>query len=510
MDIITLKSFIPEIFFSCAILFQLVYNVRIINNLKYNFPLLNKEVFFQTLFILLCVIYMYNDLKLEGFLSSFSLINDEGTRTTKLILFIISACSLFVIHEAFNLQKLNFFEFYSVLLLSILSLVVMISSSDLILFYLAMEMQALCFYVLASLNRNSTFSIEAGLKYFISGSFISGFYLLGCSLIYGSLGTINLHNINLLTSFNIESYSIELNFLILLGSILVTSTLLFKLACAPFHFWSPDVYEGAPIASTLAFSVLPKIAIFFFFIKWINSLNTIFYSLSDILLVFGIISAIVGTFFALNQKRLKRLVIYSSIAQTGFLVAGLSNNSIDSFTAVYFFLFVYLITSILIWGHFTVFYRFSAKINEFYSKELSPLFLSSLSHLVKTNSFWAFSFVIIFFSIAGVPPLTGFLAKMLIIYELIAVNKILGAISLIVISSISVYYYIRMIKVVYFEPGKEITSVNNKFTVVFVNSELDRVFFLFVILLFTLGVVFYFPTFFLTICQYIVIHSFGF
>src|SRR5574343_1925882 len=99
---------------------------------------------------------------------------------------------------------------------------------------------------------------------------------------------------------------------------------------------------------------------------------------------------------------------------------------------------------------------------------------------------------------------------MLIIYELIAANKILGAISLIVISSISVYYYIRMIKVVYFEPGKEITSVNNKFTVVFVNSELDLVFFLFVILLFTLGVVFYFPTFFLTICQYIVIHSFGF
>ena len=318
MDIITLKSFIPEIFLSCAILFQLVYNVRVVNNLKYNFPVISKEVFFQTLFILCCLAYMYSDLKLEGFLSNFILMNDEGTRLSKLVIIVISICALFVVHEGFKLQKINFFEFYSILALSILSLLLMISSSDLILFYLTMEMQALCFYILASLNRNSTFSVEAGLKYFVSGSFISGFYLLGSSLIYGTLGTLNLNNINLLTVFSIDTYSSELNFLVLIGVILVTSTLLFKLACAPFHFWSPDVYDGAPIASTLVFSVLPKFAIFFFFIKWINSLNTLFDSISDILLIFGVLSAFVGTFFALNQKRLKRLIIYSSIAQTGF------------------------------------------------------------------------------------------------------------------------------------------------------------------------------------------------
>lgn len=509
MDIITLKSFIPEIFFSCAILFQLVYNVRVINNLKYNFPLISKEVFFQTIFILLCLAYMYNDLQLEGFLSSFSLVNDEGTRVTKLILVLISACSLFVIHEAFNLQKLNFFEFYSVLLLALLSLLIMISASDLIIFYLVMEMQALCFYVLASLNRNSTFSIEAGLKYFVSGAFISGFYLLGCSLIYGALGTLNLHNINLLTSFSVETYSVELNFLILVGVVLVISTLLFKLACAPFHFWSPDVYDGAPIASTLAFSVLPKFAIFFFFIKWINAINLLFVPISDILLFFGILSAFVGTFFALNQKRVKRLIIYSSIAQTGFLVAGLSSNTIDGFTAVYFFLLIYLITSILIWGHFTAFYQFSARLSGFYVKEVSPLFLSSFSNLAKTNSLWAFSFVVVFFSIAGIPPLTGFLAKMVIIYELIASNKLIGAIALILISSVSVYYYIRMIKVAYFEPGKEDTG-SKRVNVVFLNSNLDRLYFIFTFLLFLIGVLFYFPTLFLTICQYVVIHSFGF
>ena len=510
MDIITLKSFIPEIFLSCAILFQLVYNVRVVNNLKYNFPVISKEVFFQTLFILVCLAYMYNDLKLEGFLSNFILMNDEGTRLSKLVIIVISICALFVVHEGFKLQKINFFEFYSILALSILSLLLMISSSDLILFYLTMEMQALCFYILASLNRNSTFSVEAGLKYFVSGSFISGFYLLGSSLIYGTLGTLNLNNINLLTAFSIDTYSSELNFLVLIGVILVTSTLLFKLACAPFHFWSPDVYDGAPVASTLVFSVLPKFAIFFFFIKWINSLNTLFDSISDILLMFGILSVFVGTFFALNQKRLKRLIIYSSIAQTGFLVAGLSANNIDSYTAVYFFLLVYLITSILIWGHFTVFYKFSSKVSSFYSKESTPLFLSSLSNLFKRNSLWAFSFIFVFFSIAGIPPLTGFLSKMLILYELVASYKIIGAISLIVISAVSVYYYIRMIKVVYFEPSKETNKTTSEFTVVFLNKELDRIYFLFVVLLFIIGILFYFPTLLLTACQYIVIHSFGF
>ena len=510
MDIITLKSFIPEIFFSCAILFQLVYNIRIVNNLKFNFPLITKEIFFQTLFILICLAYFYNDLKIEGFLSNFALVNDESTRVTKLIFILITICALFVIHEAFNVQKLNFFEYYSVLLFAVLSLLLMISATDLIFFYLTMEMQALCFYILASFNRNSTFSVEAGLKYFVSGSFISGFYLLGCSLIYGSLGTLNLHDISLLTVFDIGTYSNELNLLVLIGTILITSTLLFKLACAPFHFWSPDVYDGAPIASTLAFSVLPKLALFFFFIKWVTSLNTVFNSISDVLLIFGILSAFLGTFFALNQTRLKRLIIYSSIAQTGFLVASLSANNINSFTALYFFLLVYLITSILIWGHFIVFYKFHAKISEFYLKNLDSLFLSSVANLFKTNSFWAFSFLLIFFSIAGIPPLTGFLSKMLIIYELVSSNYLIGAIALIVISAVSVYYYIRMIKVVYFEPLKESRKTQNDFTIVFLDESLDRIYFLFAVLLFVLLVLFYFPTLFLTICQYIVIHSFGF
>jgi NADH-quinone oxidoreductase subunit N len=508
MDIIILKSFLPEIFFSFAILTQLVHNIRIVNNIKYNFPIINKEVFVQTIFILLVLLCFYNDLKIEGFLSTFTLINDEGSRVAKILFIVVCTLSLVIVYEANKIQKINFFEFYSIFLLSILGLLLMINSSDLIIFYLAMETQALCFYILASLNRNSIFSIEAGLKYFISGSFMSGFYLLGCSFIYGSLGTINLNSLNLLLSFEIDTYDETLKYLAIMGVIMITSTILFKLACAPFHFWSPDVYDGAPIGSTLVFSVVSKLPIIFFFLRWINSTNLLFESISTVLLVFGLFSTVVGTFFAMSQKRLKRLIIYSSIAQTGFLVVALSVNSLESSTAVYFFLIVYLITSILVWGHFVIFYLFSSKINAFYMKGVESLFISSLSNLFKFNGLWSFSIVLIFFSIGGVPPLTGFLSKILIVYSLITVKNLVAAILLIVISSISVYYYIRMIKVVYFEPKLE--SVSQEFKIISSDKELQRIYLLFSSLLTLIILIFYFPTLSIMLCQYMVINLIGF
>ena len=510
MDIINIKSFIPEIFFSISIIFQLLCNVKIVNNSRYNYPILSKEIFFQALYILICLFCLYNELKLESYFSDFLITNDEGVKYTKMTVVIISLFIMPIINESFKTQKINFFEFYSIFLLALLSLLIMISSCDLMLFYILMEMQALCFYILTSINRNSTFSAEAGLKYFVSGSFISGFYLLGCSLIYGSLGTLNLKNINLLLAFNIDIFSSELRIFVLAGASFIICTLLFKLTCVPFHFWSPDVYDGAPISSTLVLSVLPKLSLFYFFIKLINSLNNVFVNINFLLLTLGISSALVGTLFAINQKRLKRLIIYSSIAQTGFLISGLSTGNIEGYTSVYFFLYVYLITSIMIWGHFIVFYAFYSRTATFCLSELNPLFLSSLSNLFKKNSLWCFSFIIIFFSVGGIPPLSGFLSKMFILYELVNYKKIIGAILLIFVSAVSIYYYIRLIKILYFESKNLNTSNNDSFKVIFFTEDLDRIYLLFAIILFCIIILFYFPTLILTLSQYIAIHSFGF
>jgi len=173
--------------------------------------------------------------------------------------------ALLFIGRSFCLQSINFFEYFTVFLLSLLALLLLINSSDILSAYLIIEMQALCFYILASFKRNSSFSTEAGLKYFISGSFISGVFLLGASLIYGCLGTLNFNILSWLLTFDFSSDFIILRILIIIAVCLITFTLCFKIAAAPFHFWSPDVYEGSPLASTLVFSIIPKISLFVFF-----------------------------------------------------------------------------------------------------------------------------------------------------------------------------------------------------------------------------------------------------
>ncbi len=506
MDTLIFKSFLPEIFFSLATLIQVVLNTKVINDLKYNFPIVDKEVFYQTVFVLILFVIFQNDLKIEGILGTNTLANESTIRLVKQLFCIFAIFALVIVNEAHVLQKLNFTEFYFIFSLSIFSLILMISCSDLLIFYLLMEMQALCFYVLAAFNRNSIFSVEGGIKYFISGAFISGFYLLGVSFLYGSLGTINLNNLQSILSFDLSTYNENLIYLLYLSITLITSTLLFKVASAPFHFWSPDVYDGAPLSSTIVFSIIPKIPLFFFFMKWLNSINVVSENLSTVLVMFGLLSVFVGTFFALGQKRLKRLIVYSSVAQTGFLVLGIGLLNLEGYSYTFFFLALYVMTSILIWGHFVLFHSYSSKTNSYYENELTSLYISTINNLFKDNVIWAFSLVIIFFSIAGIPPLSGFLSKMLVIYNLVNLDFVVSAVILVLISSVSVYYYIRILKVAYFEPKKE--NFSEDFKVIYAKHDLDFVNLLIPLLLSFLILLFYSPSFFLLLSQYASFGSF--
>ena len=509
MDITVIKSFFPEVFLSLSLLFQLVFNIRLINNLKYNYPIVDQEVFYQTLFILISMFFLYTNLKIEGYFSNFLFINDDSTRIIKMLVLITCFLTFNIVLQTFKLQKLNFFEYFVIFLISLLSLLLLISASDLISFYLVIEMQALCFYVLASFKRYSSFSAEAGLKYFISGAFISGFFLLGSSLLYFALGTLNFNALTILLSFPFSESNSTLEYITFIGIIFITSTLLFKISCAPFHFWSPDVYDGSPLSSTIIFSIIPKLSLITFFIKWLCCLNIYSSNISFMLLICGISSVFIGTFYALNQKRLKKLIIYSSIAQIGFIAIGLASNTLGGYSAIIFFLIIYLITSILVWGHFSLFYSFQQKINTFFNKTSSPLFISSLTNLFNKNKLWGFSFIIIFFSIGGIPPLTGFLAKILILFEVINSNNIIIASVLIILSSISMFYYIRMIKIMFFEP-KGIDKSYEKFQIIFHNSSLDKIYLCVAFLLFLLMVSFFFPTGLLILCEYIILNLSGF
>jgi NADH-quinone oxidoreductase subunit N len=451
MDIIFFKSFLPEIFLSISILINLIFNVRLINKFEFNYPVISNEIVSQILVILFNVLILYYYQEIEGYLINFLFINNKSIFLPKIFIVSSSICCLITIWHSFKIENINFFEYFNLFLLSILSLLLLVSSYDFISIYLIIEMQALCFYTLASFKRNSAFSAEASLKYFISGSFISGLLLFGISIIYGLFGTLNLNDLSLIFLFPISNNEKLFNFLSLVGIISVMITFFFKVGAAPFHFWVPDVYDGAPLASTIIFSILPKIALFFLFKTWIESVSSFFSQIEFLFIFVSFCSIVIGTFLSLNQKRVKRLVIYSSIGQVGFLLAALIPTTVNGTSSLYFFFVIYIITSILTWSQITQNYLSQKKTNFFYFSEIQSFFLSDLSGLFRINATWALSFVLIFFSLGGLPPLSGFFAKIFILFALIETKNLFVSFFLVLISAISVYYYIRMIKISFFE-----------------------------------------------------------
>ena len=503
MDSAVLKSFLPEIFISLFILFQLIVNILILYDVTNCNPSVLKEVVVQTLFLLVCLFLLLWNNNIEGFFFYFLFLNDLSTKILKLISVGIFIFSFFSLFRSFKYQNLNFFEYFVILNISILSMLLLISAADFLSAYLVIEMQSLSFYILSCFKRNSAFSTEAGLKYFISGSFISGIFLLGCTILFSFVSTLNFNNLNILLFIPFHSSYLSFAYPFLaLGSILIVSFFLFKISAAPFHFWSPDVYEGSPLCSTITFSILPKLALFYIFSKSI----CIFFSFNEIkyiLLISSFLSIFIGSLFALMQKRLKRFIIFSSLAQTGFLVAALSNPSYNSLIGFYFFLFVYLLTSVLIWTNISLLISFKTRICSFNNIGESPLFLSSLSNFFRTNKIWSLSNALIFFSLAGIPPLVGFFAKILILYSLVESKNLIFSFIMIILSALSVFYYLRIVKAVFFE---KIIKKLDLFNATFVDSFLNYDYFIISLFLFLLLFLFFFPSV-LVLVSHLIVYS---
>lgn len=487
----TFVYLIAEIFLTACIIFLLLTNIYGINCHKNNFPIVIREVGNQSFLVLSATLAFVLVLGAEMLSFSFIFSINAGTAGIKIIVLALATVLVLLLLPALNLQKLNFYEFYIFFLLSTLALMFLVSTENLVFFYLVLEMQTLCFYILSTFNRKSAFSTEAGLKYFLLSSFMSAFLLLGMAIFYSCLGTLSLPEIYTLLAFDIFNPALRL--ILNYAGICIIMVLLFKIACAPFHFWVADVYEGAPLSSTLVFSILPKIGFVFFFVRWLFSLAAISNNFMNILMFLGVFSCLVGTLFSLYQKRLKRLVIFSSVAQVGFLACGLALNSIEGCVSVFIFLFIYLITSFLIWGHVVVFYMFQKKIIGFSGGSVNSLYLTGFAGFFFKNALWAISLLIIFFSVAGIPPFAGFFAKVIILLELIAKKKILTSILLIVISSISVFYYIRVLKTLFFE-NKNNKNQEDSFQIIFTNAHYQKIYFVFAVFLIFLSTFLFLPT----------------
>lgn len=605
-------SLSAELFLSCSILQLTFYAVSTAYQRKAGFVILNTQVYYiGTLLIILSFLLILNEdlLVTNSFTSNNFIINDYFSFASKLTICVTSALFLILINVSFRDEPIqNNFEYVVLITISILGLLLLCSANDLITAYLAIELHSIAFYIMSAFKRNSSYSIESGLKYFIIGALSSALFLFGSALIYGCLGSLSFddfqmffsllltsssetspmlsfsslnylnneilfgsydlaygkslfgiigvgvansdlvvtHTISLdnheglidwcsknkfkdITSmfsvastvspsliqanewlnvfaaskdswffphFTIESLGVNSSFydnfwlnlsacdkselgvnllllkylltayvtaeslnaissfsmlntgLVSIGFILICVSLFIKLSIAPFHFWSLDVYEGSPNATTFFFAVVPKMALFILLMRlcyvsfyqiFINEFQIYFF-------VLAVLSVFVGSLGGLEQRKLKTLLAYSSISHTGYLLLAFSTGTVEGMQMMFYYLVIYMISGLVFWSV----YLFLRQKRTFYfnksNKELGDLVL-----LNQSNPMLAFILAITLFSMAGIPPIVGFLAKIGVFLVVVNSSAYLMAVLSILFSVISTFYYIRLIKILYFE-----------------------------------------------------------
>ena len=423
---------LPEIFISLGIMFLLMLGVFKKNSSGIVYTL-SVVVLLITLGL---IINFPSDQEIYLFNNSYKI--DQLSTFMKIITIISGIFVLISSYKYTKIEKIFKIEYSILILCSILGMLVMISSYDLIVFYIGLELQSLSLYVLAAFNRNQTKSSEAGLKYFILSALSSGLLLYGCSLIYGFSGSTNFY----LISENILSSEYGNVF----GIVFILVGLAFKIAVVPFHMWAPDVYEGSPTSVTLFFAVVPKIAALTVFIRF---LYVPFVNLIDqwqmIIIFLSLASMIFGAVSAIGQKNLKRLIAYSSIGHMGYALAGLAVGTNSGIQSSIIYISIYVIMNL---GIFCCLFMMKRK-DKFFDN------LEDLAGLSKNHPIISLSLLILLFSLAGIPPMAGFFAKFYIFMSVIEQSMYFLAIVGLLSTVISAFYYLRIIKIIYFDPPKE-------------------------------------------------------
>jgi len=383
-----------------------------------------------------------------------SIIHDYLSFSSKSMIGLVSVFSLLMIRNYLTIQKINYFEYTLLLLFSLLGIFLICSSNDLITAYLSIELQSLAFYIMAAFKKDSTFSIDAGLKYFILGAFSSSLFLFGSSIIYGISGSTNFEDFKslfFLSQIDDSTYVFykEIVFdagLMQFALVFIFVSLLFKLALAPFHLWSPDIYENSPTSSTFFFAVVPKLAIFVLLIRiFYYSFYAFIEKWRYYLVIIALLSVIIGSFAGLEQRKMKSLLAYSSIGHMGYTLIAFSTGTLEGFQALIGYLIFYMVSSLCIWSIFLL-----LQLKNNYSKKQNKD-LADLVLLSKSNSILALFFATVLLSIAGLPPMVGFLVKLGIFLVSIEASMYFVGIVSILCSVISTFYYIRILKIMYFE-----------------------------------------------------------
>ena len=455
-----LNLVLPEIFISLAIMFLLILGVfkkdssKLIHNCSLIILLITGGIIFNE------TLTVENTLLFNG-----SVVIDYLASFMKFITIIAALMALIVSSNYLKTFKILKIEYPILVICAVLGMMVMISSNDLIVFYIGLELQSLSLYVLSSFNRDEVKSSEAGLKYFVLSALSSGLLLYGCSLIYGFSGSTNFEII----ANNLDSDQYVLTF----GIVFILVGLAFKISAVPFHMWAPDVYEGSPTSVTLFFTIVPKIAALTVFIRF---LYVPFINLIDqwqmILIFLSIASMVFGAVAAIGQKNIKRLIAYSSISHIGYALAGLTTGTNEGIQSSVIYITIYFVMNL---GLFSC--LLMLKRNDQYYETLDDL-----SGLSKNHPLLSLSLLVILFSLAGIPPLAGFFAKFYVFMAVIEQSMYFLAIVGLLSTVIAAFYYLRIIKIIYFDQEKEKYDSDHSFWLKFsltVSTILILIYFIF-------------------------------
>jgi len=444
MSLMSIIPAFPELFLTLIILILLIFGVFQKEDTSDDQIRAAKITTWLTTASLIFTIFMLLNLGVNNsIIFSGMFINDSFSIFCKILILGSGISSIIISRDFLERHSIAKFEYPILIMFSILGMMVMVSANDLISMYLGLEMQSLSLYILAAFRRDDERSVEAGLKYFVLGALASGMLLYGSSLIYGFTGTTNFQNLT-------ESLTLAINtdthLGLILGLVFILSGLCFKISAVPFHMWTPDVYEGAPTPVTAFFSVAPKIAALALIMRiMFGPFGGLQAEWNQIIIFISIASMLVGALAAINQKNIKRLMAYSSISHTGYALIGVAVGTEVGVQSVLVFLTIYIVMNI---GTFSCILSMRVK-----DKMLENI--NDLAGLGETHPKLALSFTIFLFSLAGIPPLAGFAGKFVIFMGAISAKFYVLAIIGVLSSVISAFYYLRIVKIIYFDPSNE-------------------------------------------------------
>jgi proton-translocating NADH-quinone oxidoreductase chain N len=440
-----------EIFIAISTLALLLFGACYSTSTLKKYPLLIESVASVSLLALSCAFLLTGALPWvkheHAFSKAFTV--DSFTVSFKIIVLLGTLSSLAIATTYLKGKTLQAFEHVTLLLFATLGTLLIISSLDFITLYLSVEIQSLCFYVLAASKRRSEFSIEAGLKYFLLGAFSSTLLIIGISLVYCASGSFNFEIVSHAShQLSIESEGLLIAALKLrllqLGTFFIAISILFKLHAIPFGVWAPDVYEGTPSAFTALFTIAPKVAFIGVFVKLLClSFWDLFASLKCLLLFCSLLSLLIGALGSLAQRKVKRLLVYSSMSHVGFILTGLLVGSQCGIVGATLYVFIYAAIST---------HAFALLLSCTENEGLHSIkYTKDLSFLSQRNKALALSSSVLFISMIGLPPFIGFVGKFAVFQSAMLDTSLLPFVLLALISSVlTCFYYLRLIKIVHF------------------------------------------------------------